>query len=488
MIIHNIQEKYLYVPIGRNAILDPNLKCMDKMYLAVLELYKTNPKYNNLCVKTLESFAEKKVQFKRLKDFGYITENSKAASHKNKWGWTFKISSFDIRQDNCSVIYHHSNGEVSYKRPTSNIVPTALPSDVAKKVPKSLILSCFTDAKLSYNAGGLFMTMMCLSKNKDYSQKDIRLKVNLSESNFNKAWKELKDAGYLKLIQKPNGQHGFNYDYVLYYIPDPDSSSIIILDKNGEIIKKTSFFDVSQDVKKPMYSKTSNNIRNIISSPLVKNRESNKSSNIGIFELELKPILNKIKACYASSSNPELIDTLNKKLLSKYKNKPISLVALVENYKKVLEKHNSSSYKIFDMERYTNTIMLKEFDFAYFKFSIQNYELIRKLLNRPLKSFEKKNKEDNDDKFYFIIDFVDATRNLFRNIIIDDLSYKQRMEFELIRDGSKSCKYCIDIIDTLKAKNPDIENIFASVENERIRVNKKYQEKWLIDTCLPELA
>ena len=45
MIIHNIQEKYLYVPIGKNAILDPNLKCKDKMYLAVLELYKTNPKY-----------------------------------------------------------------------------------------------------------------------------------------------------------------------------------------------------------------------------------------------------------------------------------------------------------------------------------------------------------------------------------------------------------------------------------------------------------
>jgi hypothetical protein len=492
MIIHNIQEKYLYVPVGKNAILDPNLNTKDKGYLGVLELHITNPKYKKISVNLLKAFAEQKSQFKHLKDFGFVTEHEQAAFNKNQWGWTFYVSSFDIRQDNCSVVYHRVNGEVSKKMPTSDFIPTALPSDKAIKPPKSLFIDPFHP---SQTAKGLFMVMMCLNKNKDYKQEEIREKSNLGRGTFNAAWKELKDAGYLTVIKIPNGQRGMSYNFVLNYIPEPDSSQMINLNKNLEICEKTSFFTASRDDKKSIDCKVSNNIRNILSSPFMYKRDFIISSKKGIFEDELKPILKHIKDLYTTSTNSALIDNLNNKLLNKFKNKPINLVVLIERYRNVLGKFNNGNINVIDFNAYSNAIIKNEFNLSFYNF-IQNYSNIKELLSKPLVVTSKKTPSGTSIYKKYIhgnydfnkLEFELKTKGLFDNIITEDLKTLDLEYFGLIKDGTYSYKSCPEILKILRVKNPDIENKLEILEEYRLKYFRKKEEEWLLETCLPNLS
>jgi len=492
MIIHNNQEKYLYVPVGKNAILDTNLTTKDKGYLGVLELHITNPKYKKISVNLLKAFAEQKSQFKHLKDFGFVTEHEQAAFNKNQWGWTFYVSSFDIRQDNCSVVYHRVNGEVSKKMPTSDFIPTALPSDKAIKPPKSLFIDPFHP---SQTAKGLFMVMMCLNKNKNYKQEEIREKVNLGRGTFNAAWKELKDAGYLTVIKIPNGQRGMNYNFVLNYIPEPDNSQMVNLNKNLEINEKTSFFTSSRDVKKPIDCKVSNNIRNIISSPFMFKRDFIKSSKKGIFEDELNTILKQIKDLYATSTNSLLIENLNNKLLSKFKNKPVNLVVLVERYRNVLERFNNAGINVINFNAYSNAIIKNDFNLSFYNL-IQNYSHIKELLSKPLASVNKKTSSDitiyhnykhgNYDFNKFEFDL--KVKGLLDDVITDDLESSNLEYFELIKDGDICYKSYLNIINILKAKNPDIEEKLEVLEKYRLKYFGKRNDEELLDNWSPNLS
>lgn len=95
------------------------------------------------------------------------------------------------------------------------------------------------DAKLSLKAKGLYSVIQSLITIPGINLKVYRLKKMCKEKDraFDSAWKELKDAGYLKMYRMPGGKNGaFKYEYELLDTPDTVQPALINRNKYGEDI------------------------------------------------------------------------------------------------------------------------------------------------------------------------------------------------------------------------------------------------------------
>jgi hypothetical protein len=94
------------------------------------------------------------------------------------------------------------------------------------------------DNGLSLKAKGLYSLIQSMITMPDADLRiwKIRVKCKEGEKSFSSAWKELKDAGYLKQYRIPDGKKGaFRYEYDLLEEPDLTTSATINLNKYGEI-------------------------------------------------------------------------------------------------------------------------------------------------------------------------------------------------------------------------------------------------------------
>jgi hypothetical protein len=96
------------------------------------------------------------------------------------------------------------------------------------------------DANLSLKAKGLYsliQSLITLPGQDNLVLWKIRKKCKEKEKAFDSAWKELKDAGYLKQYRIPKGEKGaFRYEYELLDEADISTSATINMNKNGETI------------------------------------------------------------------------------------------------------------------------------------------------------------------------------------------------------------------------------------------------------------
>lgn len=464
MLKFNLSGHYLYQKFGKSAVFDPKLSLAERGLLAYLELQKTNPKIK-ITMSYLYSLADKKTQIKHLIDYGYITEHNIAADNKNHFGWFYEISSFDIRQNAGKVVNHRSNGEVSSYHLTKDSIITALPSDKAFNIPKCLLL----DKTLSWEAKGLFILLMSIKRNNNYTKEDIRKELGIARSQFNDAWKMLSDTGFLTMVKKANSNKGFDYDFILN--KEPESVKAIITDKFLNVVDNSIIFCPSRDVENVMDCKISDNIRNIINKTNNYKSILYKSSKTGIFEDELKPILNQIKDFYGKPDNTELIDTLNNKLLSLYKNKRIDLFSLVSSYRKVLSKYEMSSYcNILCMSAYVNSIIRNDFQFSPVnKFFNQDQASIDDLFNKSLDKFLPKKSSNS------FVSFEYNKRAPEFNYELDDsgLNTEDLVDLTCILNGTANYKWYPDLFDKLEIKNPNIRQIMADFEYRRQELIRK---------------
>lgn len=98
--------------------------------------------------------------------------------------------------------------------------------------------SALHDANLSLKAKGLYSLIQSLITlpNEDLRIWKIRNKCKEGNNGFEAAWKELKDAGYLKQYRMPGSKKGqFDYIYDLLDQPDSSTPATINLNKHGEI-------------------------------------------------------------------------------------------------------------------------------------------------------------------------------------------------------------------------------------------------------------
>jgi len=105
------------------------------------------------------------------------------------------------------------------------------------------------DNNLSLKAKGLYSLIQSLITLPGEDQLllwKIKKKCKEKEKAFDSAWKELKDAGYLKQYRIPSGKNdAFAYEYELLDEADVNMPSLINLNKKGEVIKPKS--DVPQE-------------------------------------------------------------------------------------------------------------------------------------------------------------------------------------------------------------------------------------------------
>lgn len=97
--------------------------------------------------------------------------------------------------------------------------------------------SALHDANLSLKAKGLYSLIQSLITlpNEDLRIWKIRNKCKEGNNGFEAAWKELKDAGYLKQYRMPGSKKGqFDYIYDLLDQPDSLTPATINLNKHGE--------------------------------------------------------------------------------------------------------------------------------------------------------------------------------------------------------------------------------------------------------------
>ena len=99
------------------------------------------------------------------------------------------------------------------------------------------------DSSLSLKAKGLYALIQSIITipGIDLKISKIRGRCKEGDKAFDSAWKELKDAGYLKQDRIPNGllqsgKRGYKYAYDLLDNPDPKSPAAINLDKHGNAI------------------------------------------------------------------------------------------------------------------------------------------------------------------------------------------------------------------------------------------------------------
>jgi len=105
------------------------------------------------------------------------------------------------------------------------------------------------DNNLSLKAKGLYSLIQSLITLPGEDQLllwKIKKKCKEKEKAFDSAWKELKDAGYLKQYRMPSGKNdAFAYEYELLDEADVNMPSLINLNKKGEVIKPK--LDVPKD-------------------------------------------------------------------------------------------------------------------------------------------------------------------------------------------------------------------------------------------------
>lgn len=95
------------------------------------------------------------------------------------------------------------------------------------------------DERLSLKAKGLYSLIQCYNEKPNYRLYKRNLLKLCKEGSkaFDSAWKELKDTGYLKIYRIPSGDNDrFKYEYDLLDEPDPNTPSLINLNKKGETI------------------------------------------------------------------------------------------------------------------------------------------------------------------------------------------------------------------------------------------------------------
>ena len=95
------------------------------------------------------------------------------------------------------------------------------------------------DERLSLKAKGLYSLIQCYNGKPNYRLYKRNLLKLCKEGSkaFDSAWKELKDTGYLKIYRIPSGDNDrFKYEYDLLDEPDPNTPSLINLNKKGETI------------------------------------------------------------------------------------------------------------------------------------------------------------------------------------------------------------------------------------------------------------
>lgn len=122
------------------------------------------------------------------------------------------------------------------------------------------------DERLSLKAKGLYSLIQCYNGKPNYRLYKRNLLKLCKEGSkaFDSAWKELKDTGYLKIYRIPSGDNDrFKYEYDLLDEPDPNTPSLINLNKKGEAItpkapntskKATSTLENSHTPQKGVYA------------------------------------------------------------------------------------------------------------------------------------------------------------------------------------------------------------------------------------------
>ncbi len=350
---------------------------------------------NNIRKDNLMKCADTKAQYDRLLHSGFIKEYDRPSSKgKNKYDWTFIISSIPCKQ---YLLFFNAAGEITDLKECSNAL------DYSNLNTRSYSVCNLAVCKLSNLALSLYAFMLSLKKKSVLdAKKKIKEESGVYEDKFDLAWNELKDAGFLTVIKKAT-QNGFKYDFLLNC--KPTFPSEITITKNDVDNPKTSSFFVSSQNSQMVGGAKSKNIvikeQSILA--FIENRYFSKSSLGNSFDDELKSVLNKIKKRYCDLGNTQhesFIDTLNRLIIKKYKGKYVDLERLVITYKKVLSLFEKSAYvKIICMNAYCRKVLNNAFYelFALDSEVNQNYDKIERLLNEPLEHISKSYKTDCSD-------------------------------------------------------------------------------------------
>jgi hypothetical protein len=95
------------------------------------------------------------------------------------------------------------------------------------------------DERLSLKAKGLYALIQCYNgkPNFDLYKRTLIKLCKEGVKAFDSAWKELKNAGYLKIYRVPSGTNDrFEYEYELLDEPNDSIPSLINLNKKRELI------------------------------------------------------------------------------------------------------------------------------------------------------------------------------------------------------------------------------------------------------------
>ncbi len=98
--------------------------------------------------------------------------------------------------------------------------------------------SALQDARLSLKAKGLYSLIQSYitMPNYDLYKWSLIKQCREGEKAFNTAWKELKDAGYLKQYRMPSGKNDtFEYEYELLDEADENTPSLFAYPPKGGI-------------------------------------------------------------------------------------------------------------------------------------------------------------------------------------------------------------------------------------------------------------
>ena len=99
--------------------------------------------------------------------------------------------------------------------------------------------SALKDPKLSLKAKGLYSVIQSYITMPDIELKKSKLRALCQEGEkaFETVWKELKEAGYLKIYRSPTGEDDqFKYEYELLDMADLSRPALLTLNKLGEVV------------------------------------------------------------------------------------------------------------------------------------------------------------------------------------------------------------------------------------------------------------
>lgn len=120
--------------------------------------------------------------------------------------------------------------------------------------------SALKDPKLSLKAKGLYSVIQSYITMPGIELKKSKLRALCQEGEkaFDTIWKELKDAGYLKIYRSPTGEDDqFKYEYELLDVADLSRPALLTLNKCGEVVppKNPAGVQISHTPQKGGYAK-----------------------------------------------------------------------------------------------------------------------------------------------------------------------------------------------------------------------------------------